>query len=216
MFQMRTNNWCTPAALVTIYSLANNLTPKRGQKIRQASGRRTPALGRRRFKTDTAKPALNNCWPVGTVANSPRRLPAAAGGRPVQVNPFLPGGQARVHHLKPQGRHQCQDNHRGVAKRQLGALIVMIQHLVTLDGMRMVVGVTLELKQKKIAHQVARIPRVQRVYPFVPPIGQLPAHNAVVLDVVHQLQQRKCKKTLNKKEQRNGPVYFTAGTEYPG
>lgn len=92
-----------------------------------------------------------------------------------------------VHDPTPQRRKRGQQQHGRVTRRQLWRFVGMAQSLIPTQGMRMMIGMPLEVKKKDVSDHRVDIPAVLWGYPLVPPVGPLLAPKPVMLDVVDGL-----------------------------
>ena len=94
------------------------------------------------------------------------------------------GHHALVHDSKPQPRQVGQHIHAEVAVRQCRQVVKMSKALVAPERMRVMIGMTLEMKQDEVAQDVVAGPGMVGLAALVAPPGILLSQEAVVLDVV--------------------------------
>mmetsp|Transcript_13608 Transcript_13608/g.34439 ORF Transcript_13608/g.34439 Transcript_13608/m.34439 type:complete len:367 (+) Transcript_13608:32-1132(+) len=124
---------------------------------------------------------------------------------PERLPHLLPavGQKPWVHDRTPQRREEGQKDHRGIPGRQLRRGVVGLQGLVTLARMRVVVCVPFKLKQDVVCDTCRRVPRVLRLHWLELAGLQLAPLQAVVLQVVHTLEEKHCHCALGQ-EERHG------------
>jgi len=64
--------------------------------------------------------------------------------------------RARVHDQPPQRRHQRQHEHRGITRRRLRAVVVVLQHLIAAPRIGVVIGVALQVEQQPVAETLEK------------------------------------------------------------
>ena len=109
--------------------------------------------------------------------------------RAVHVAVVVPE-QAVVHHTAPERREERDQDHPGVAARQLRRLFDVAERLVAARRVGVVVGVPLEVVEGDIGGDVVAVPGVLRARALVAPVFPALAQQAVVLEVVDDLEQR--------------------------
>ena len=107
-----------------------------------------------------------------------------------------------VHHLPPGEREQGQHDHARVAGGQHRRLREVAQRLVAPHRVRVVVAVPLQVVQQHVRRDVVAVPRVRRVDLLVPSAGHPDPPQAVVLQVVHALQQQDADDRLHHQERQ--------------
>jgi len=71
-------------------------------------------------------------------------------------------GNARIHDAEPEGRQQCQQDHRAVATGQMRRVRQQFERLIALGRRQVVVGVPRQVDQQPVAYAACRVPRVLR------------------------------------------------------
>ena len=94
------------------------------------------------------------------------------------------GEQARVHDRPPQRRDISDQKHRKVATGQGWQVVKVAQRLVTAQGVRVVVGVALQVKQNPIGKNMVAVPRVVGLTRLVFSGSALASEQTVMLNVV--------------------------------
>jgi hypothetical protein len=107
------------------------------------------------------------------------------------TSPVVVREHPRVHHPAPQRREEREDDHRRVARRQLGRLVEVAQGLEAAGRVRVVVGVALQVVEQDVRRDVVGVPAVLRPGAHVAlAVLALLAQQPVVLEVVDDLEQR--------------------------
>jgi hypothetical protein len=70
------------------------------------------------------------------------------------------GQQAGVHDTPPQRRNDGEQDHAGIAGRQLGRLVEVAQRLVAAQRVGVMVGVALQVVEQNIGGDVVGVPAV--------------------------------------------------------
>jgi NADPH-dependent glutamate synthase beta subunit-like oxidoreductase len=81
----------------------------------------------------------------------------------------VPRAGPLIHDATPQGRKQRQQHHRGVAERQLRALVDVAQCVVGAARDVVMVGMALQVQQEPVGEPLRRVPRVPGQAPLVAP-----------------------------------------------
>lgn len=98
---------------------------------------------------------------------------------------------ARVHHAIPERRDVREQDHRRVAGRQLRRVVEVAQRLIRARRIRMMIRVSLQLIQEQVRDDVIAVPRMLRRAALVATVRQPAPAEPVVLDVVHDFEQRR-------------------------
>ena len=107
------------------------------------------------------------------------------------------GEHPGVHHAPPQRREQREQDHPGVAGRQLRRLVEMAQRLVASRRVGVVVGVALQVVEQHVGGDVVAVPAVLGRGALVAAVRRALAQQPVVLEVVDDLQQREADDRLD-------------------
>jgi len=108
----------------------------------------------------------------------------------VEWRAVLNGVNTGIHHPAPQRRDQGHQDHAGVAAGQLSPAVQHLQLVVGPGGEAVVVGVAAHVEQRPVVHAPQRVPGVPRRDPLEPAGRPAAALEAVVGDVVEELENK--------------------------
>ena len=105
-----------------------------------------------------------------------------------------------IHNPEPPRRKPGQQNHGGIACRELRRIREMPYELVRPAGFLMMIRMTLKLEKNHVGEETAVIPGMIWVGWFKGSVFPLGSSQSVMLDVIHGFQKKDCHKGLSDKE----------------
>ncbi len=117
---------------------------------------------------------------------------------------------ALVHHAIPEEREVGRQQHSSIPHGQLRAILKMAQRLKTPHRIGVMIGMALKLIEEHIRHNMVVVPRMLGLTADIAASLVLLPQQSVMLDIIHDFEQRRAIERLQKQETAAPPIQATA------